>query len=992
MTLFATLPALYGKGQQEDVLSQADELIAEKRYNEALRILTTYGKRGSLEFEQAQVRIQRILRLRDKYNQTAELLLNELEKYPVNDPRVLELSNELLALDPQRIAETQDFISRTRELALFKSNQHRLEEILNRGQELIAQGAYAEALRTYAGGLDIYQEDFFTAGYEAAIENRVRQGITTLGGNTPAFISSANALVNVVNDLAAQANQGIETPNVTTYQNIYNRLGTEMDRLTALQNLFAGTNTAFREDLNRIRQINPQDRDRNFLAFAIMLMEGRSNDSRDGMIGVFDSLWDSTISRARDLLDAKVKSVYALAIQEAESFDYSRIAARAEILAAYAALPVDLEIRWNRYDTSAQKITLFNQTVPRGEEENFLRFRSLADASGYLRTLGQLGGRYTAVEDRDTVAAWRDGGNAGDLIGLEQTALNTLRQIRREAQTLVAAIRQESEEHRALETRYPGSGGVEYIDKVSSLASALVDRIALREENSAVRRYTIANGLIENQMLTREQEFQRGSALLEGSTGPERPDYVSKHPTAAAEILGRMDGMLRADQEALQGLISQYNAESGEFSSGSQVRPLHDSALGMAGRLESIRSQARSMAASAQAQSAQAGALRQEGDRYYAGAQAALAQGNYETAQDRLLQAGTAYGRSLDYEDDPATWDKRNTAIPNLDAEIARLLNEEVIRDVRELVSQISDSYGGGDFDKAEELLTRAENRWKVTQTGNTSPDLEYWRGMIRIGRRSGRTIPVTAPLYAEMSQLLSEAQKNYAEGRTIIAADRSEGVRKLTLAGQNLQKVRLVYPMNEEAGILDLQIEQVLDPEEFNRNFTDRVNKAVAGTKRRDMQSYNDLRNLQKINPRYPNINAILEQAERDVGLAPPLPDPASIARSRELTDQARPIITGRVMSGMEQARSYLTEAIKLNPGNQEARDLFDQAARIQVAGRTILDPEAERLFVQAGTALSQNNYVGALQLVNQIYARNPQYRNNSRVVDLERRARVNL
>ncbi|MDR2071979.1 MAG: hypothetical protein LBP60_00905 [Spirochaetaceae bacterium] len=991
-TLFAALPALYGKGQQEDILSTADELIAEKRYNEALRILSGYGKRGGIEFEQAQARIQRILRARDAYNYTAQLLLDELEKYPIDDARVLALSTELLELDPQRITETQDFINRTREVALFKSNQRRLEEILTQGQDLIARGAYAEALRTYAGGLDIYQADFFRAGYGAAVENRTRQGITVLEGNTGTLTSIAAGLLNAVNDLGAQANQGIEMQNLTAYRNIYNRVGAEMDRLTDLKNLFAGTDTAFREDLTQLRQANPQNRDRNFLAFALMLMEGRADDPRDGMLGVYHSLWDTAVSRARDLMDAKVRSVYTAAVEEAKSFNYSRIGAQAEVLAGYAALPVDLEIRWNRYDTGGQKVTLFNQAVPQGEAENFLRFRSLADSSDHLRTLGRLGNRYTAVGDGDTVAVWRNGGDPEELIRLEQTNFNTLRQIRQEAQALVAAVRQEGAEYHALEDIYPGSGGGAYMDQIGALVSALVDRIAAQEEDSAVRRYTIANGVMENQVLAREQEFQEGLALLEGAKTRDQSEYVSKHPTAAAEILGRMDGLTRANQQDLQNLVDQYNAESGELSAASRVQVLRDSVQGIANRLDTVRSRSRSMAATAQSQSAQAAALRQEGDRYYVEAQGALNQGDYETAMRRVEQAGAAYYQSLVYEDDQATWDKRETALPNLDADIARLLNEEVVRDVRELVAQVDDAYRGGDFDKAEELLTRAENRWKLTQQENNNPELDYWRGMIRIGRRSGRTIPVTAPLYAEMSQLLSEAQRNYTEGRSIIAADRSEGLRKLTLAGQNIQKVRLVYPMNEEAGILDLRIEQVLNPDEFDRNFADRVNKAVAGTKRRDMQSYNDLRNLQKINPRYPNITAIVEQAERDVGLAPPLPDPAAVALSDELTARARPIVTGRVMNEMEGARNDLAQAIRLNPGNQEARRLFDQAAQIQVAGRNILDTEAERLFVQAGAMLNQSNYIGALQLINQIYARNPQYRSNNRVVELERRARINL
>jgi hypothetical protein len=981
--------ALYGEGRRDDVLSTVDELIAAKRYNEALTILSDYARQNPRNFDSAQSRIRRIVRVKDEYNLTAQELLTEMEKEAPDPERALALTNRLYELDPQRIAETQDIIGQIREVALFRSNQRWLERILVQGQSLIAQGQYTEALRTYAGGLEIYQAEFFAGNYGPAMVNRAQQGISNLTGNISFFNSMAASLLDAVNSLAALESQDIEPQNLVAYRDAYNRFGAEMDRFTALRNSYAGTASVFREDLAQVQAANPRNRDRNFLAFAARLMDGRSDDPEDGMLGIFDAVWNQAVPRARDLLDAKSASVYDAAVSEARAHDYGRTGIRAEVLAGYAALPVDLETRWNRYDTSSQKPALFGEALPPGEEGKYLKFRALTETPGYLRTLGQLGIRFEAVAQQDTITLWRNGGNPDELIRAEQSNTVLLRQIRQDTQNLVAAIQRETGEYRNLESRYPhsgsGPGAVEYIDGVSRIAEDLVNSIRMQEDDSVARRFTIANSTVEGQVQQREAEFQQGTALVDGAM---REDYLAKRPSEGAELLTRMDRAIETDRQSLQNLLNQYAAEPPEVQSAGRIQALKNEALALESRLEALRSRGRTLAATARSLAAQAEALRTEANRDFAAAQTAMNQGDFDAAQDRLRRAGDAYDRSLELEDNEAARNQRNNAVPLLDAEMARLLNEAVLRDVQGLLSQISEAYFTGDFDRAGNLVTRALNRWRRTQTVE-NPDIAYWQRLIRMGQRSGRTLLPTAPLYAEMSQLLSEAQKNYDEGRGMIASSRDEGMRKLEQARQNIQKVKLVYPMNEEAGLLDLRIEQVSDPTAFVATFATKVNTAVSGCRQGSMQAYSDLLNLFKIEPNYPNRTAIVYQAEIDVHLRPAPPTEAQIARSRELTAAARPIVSSGNMDRMEEARTFLTEAISLNPENQEAKTLFNQASNRIVVARTVLDPESERLFNQASVLIAQQNGVMALQLINQIYARNALYRSMPRMITIEQRAR---
>jgi Txe/YoeB family toxin of Txe-Axe toxin-antitoxin module len=704
------------------------------------------------------------------------------------------------------------------------------------------------------------------------------------------------------------------------------------------------------------------------------------------MLGVFDTVWNKAVPQARDLLDNKSQRAYAAMVTDAAAMEYGRIASRADTMTAHASFPVDLIIRWGRYNTTAQNPTLFNQVVPGGEERNYLKFRSLMESAPHWGLLGQTGTRFNAVSGQDTVALWRGGGNADELVRLEQTNTNTLRQIRQDAQSLVNTIRQGDSRYRALENQYPNSGSLTYIGGVNTAATALVNAIIPAEDDSSVRRYTIANGAMDTRIRAREEEFRQGGILFQGTMQGE--DYLIRYPTRAAEQLARMDTAIEADRQALEALIRQYNAEPPEIAR--SINPLREDAVAMQRRLEQTRSQGRAMATSARAQSADAANLRREGDRLFAEAQAALARNDFDIARNRVNRAGDAYFHSLEREHDEPTLAKRNTDVINLDEAIAVAYNQDVIRQVNELVPQIQNSYFSGDIEQAERLVTRAQNTWRLTQQELDHPDLVYWAMMIQAASRSDRTISPTAPLYAEMSQLLSEARRNFEEGRILYVSSQREGTRILNAARQNLEKVKLVYPMSEEAGILDLRIDQVLDPNfdaTFGAKVQETINRTKTGSPTARNQAYAELLNYQAVFPRFANWGPIITEAEYDIGRRPRPPSPESIARAAELVASVRDIVRSGNADRIEEILPRLTEAMQLDPTNQEARNLFTQATLIVRAGQTQIDVEAERLYQQALQALVQQNTVRVRQLLQEIYARDPVYRHVPKIVTLRQR-----
>ena len=94
-----SLPAVYAAGRQDQALARADELIQEKRYDDAILILSGFSRRNPVYFDQAQRRLRQIYRARDEFNRVGEELVNTLLNEPDNSEKILDLTRHLEELE-----------------------------------------------------------------------------------------------------------------------------------------------------------------------------------------------------------------------------------------------------------------------------------------------------------------------------------------------------------------------------------------------------------------------------------------------------------------------------------------------------------------------------------------------------------------------------------------------------------------------------------------------------------------------------------------------------------------------------------------------------------------------------------------------------------------------------------------------------------------------------------------------------------------------------
>lgn len=999
LLLLAIAAPLFARGSKDTSLSRADALIKEKQYDDAIRIISDYIKRNPNDFDNAHKRLRQIVAIRGEYNSVTEELLDTVIRDPDNAEKILVLTRRLEELESPRNPQAQEFIGQTQALAQFTFNRSRLEQILRDGRALSGRGDYTGALAAYAGGMDIYQEEFFAAGYEGSVQAQVRR----LLGDIDSGVASFGALSASVTAIAAELEQALRQDRpAAQVREIYDRLTPALDRLILVQSRIYEAGAYFDEQLLRLRESDSGLGDRSFLSFATRLVLGHATGNtgtpaRDGMVNAVKEYWDGLLSRLETAATGTVERSYQAALARAQNREYAAAAAGFENTRDYNAFPLALIGKWTEFKAveHAPMEPVFAQIVFEGKAAGYLDHESLGLAVTHLLAAEQLGGRYelSRREEEDRLKVFQNNTSAVNILRQEETGRLTFNRYLSEIDGLITQTGTESATIRNYYSVLAGDSEREipaYLGDAQAVQENLRALMISEESRSAVLRYTLVNGDIEGRLAARRGEFTAGNDYIQGVSQETEngPGPVAHYPAEGLESLTRMDQAIPADIEAGRTLLGWYGQERPELISQPELSGLYASARAMAEEFDSLRSRGQTLAAEARTRTARAETLRRNGDRLYQEARNAADRNSFDVARDRIQRATEQYNASLAIQESASLRREWDTRVLTLGAYIARVENEAVIRDVREMVTSARTTYFAGNFDQAEELLVRAQNRWRVTNF-NDDVEVTYWLSIVRgaLALRSGRVIPPTAPLYAEMSQLLSDAKRYYDEGVALINSNRRwDGIAKFGDARQLTREVKLMFPVNQDAGILELQMDRVTDPTAFNASFERRLNEAIAGTKRNSIESFADLQNLAEINPRYPGMQNALVQAEIDMGRRPRPVDPRALARSRELAGVARTIIDGNVRVQFEVALRQLNEALTLDPNNSQAQTLKDRVQTELGGGNIVLSSAAEGEYQRAVRELQQGNNLVALAIVQQLL-QDPRNRSSTRILELQRR-----
>jgi len=975
LMLAAAAPAFGGGGKEEADLARADQLINELRHDEAIQILTEFARRNPDKFDQAQQRFRRIYQIRDEFNRTADLLVQTLMDEPENDPRILELSRHLYTLEHEDSPLLVNFVARTREIAQFNVNRALLRRILERGRAQLERGESFAALQIYAEGMTFMRDEFFAAGFTDAVNNEVIRETQRINSMLSSFqqISSQMGSISAEMIRAVNAGETARIPEITT------RLNSAMDRFIAQkQGLYVSFNS-FNRILNGIRQTSPEMGDRNHLSFLSIIIRGSLNDpaalASEGMLGAFDNYWENSIGAVITAITQVLVRSNQTALTSIGSRNFSSVLSTLNGMEYYVNLtPFYFDKHRQLYESANQQTTtLYGSTVLNIDIPKFMEIRALSEANNVLVQASAISSRYNI--DETVMARFQDGSiTTVQALAIEQQTRVNITAAQRSISDIITRGNQV---HTDLNRHHNVMHVLNAVRAVENIHTFYI----AEEQRSSQRFYVIAHRNLANNLVDRKAQLERGRNFLSDE---------NRYPAEALAELTSMLNNVTTDIQTGNAVLDQYSQESPVTIAIPEISATRRSHQSVVNELNDVRTQGMALAETARSRSMQAESYRQEGERLFREAQAAFQRRDYDTAIDRIGMASRRLSESLDIQESASVRDMHDNQLITLSNAIGTARGEAIIAEVRNLVNNARTQYFAGNFNQAEDNLIRARNSWRIVNQHEENEEVVYWLNLVRtaLSATSGRVIPPTAPLYPEMSQLLSQAQRNYDDGvRLVNSGQRTQGIARFEEARQLTREVRLMFPINQEAGLLELRIEQFLDPVSFNSSFEQRLRTAQAGTRARSMEAFADLLNLAEINPRYPNMRAIVNQAEIDIGVRPPPPNPADVAESRDLTAAARRIIDSNNTAQYPIAMTQLNRAISLNRENQDAPRLRDQLnTRMNNPGGVTLTLEDEASYQRALRELQAGNNLVAYALVERLL-QNPNNRNVTKVVELQRR-----
>ena len=370
-------------------------------------------------------------------------------------------------------------------------------------------------------------------------------------------------------------------------------------------------------------------------------------------------------------------------------------------------------------------------------------------------------------------------------------------------------------------------------------------------------------------------------------------------------------------------------------------------------------------------------------------AQDALSRGDLSSAEKLLLEASERYSDSLAIADDSGLRNQVDTTVATLSTRIMDAKNELVIKESRELYTQARDALNYDRYEDAETSINAAINKWAETHT-EKNPEFETFLELVNtaVSMKTGRILLASDPLYSEMSQLLSIAYQYYDEGEQYLKqGNEQKADEALTLAEESLNKIKAVYPLNQEASLLLLKIDRLHDPKKFEEEFAQKVQAAIAQSKNTDTmaQAYNTLTDYYNLEPDYKGLKDAIYNLEIELGMRQRPVDNSAAARSTRLTTQAQNQFNsaGSNTARLNQALETVNEALRLNPNNKTAEALKDRISlKIGSSSIIVLSTDDQNLLTQAKKAYQTGNIDAANTYMLRLLNNNP---NNIKLKEVE-------
>ena len=946
---------LYAKDEAD--YKEANKLIKDKKQDMAiekiLEILTTHPE----SFSTATESLKKAMKNQDKFVAQFLAIIAQLYKDPDNNEKILRLIANIERLNTAMEPELSEFLEKLKTSSLYAVNRIKFNKIMKEGVDLIRGGLYSEALGVFLDGYSICYADYAEIYENTERLTKTEEAIKAIRSSYGAFRREDFKFVTSINEYKLMLRQSIRKPDMS----VVKAFETEVNQMHNIsQSVLMNGNVLSSFLLQDEKTTNFKQE--SFLPYATRVTTGRPTAAYyEGVSGALEAALFFRLVSLQDYIVTLIQRTYANNLLK---FKFG--------LPFQSNLNANVEGYLREYKRISDLIDNINKTntrFPLNQKESKDRLALLTTLKDITIDSFAIYDKYLALNKKDY--------KSGDY-EKEESSIKELDSLIFGLVPLQSSLISFSFEKLAKEKNDLINIQAQMYASISDLYQNRIANYA-RMKNIDGKRFYKEN----------DAQFTSTKKLVESSSTGSEVYY----PTEALAQFDKQTTQLRKDIKVLEDAINFLSSASQEFDPNLTTKTHFDGIKDSDQKLKTLLSDLTAISTSTKNSIFKVELAKREADFRYNEAIRMFKASDFTLARENISRSQEKSNEALKMEENAEYRNMVDARLSALGQEINKKENEMVVREVRKSIDDAKKLYFNGNFGEAENILLSAKSRWAATNIEDNE-EIQNWLNIAQTASvmKTGRSIPQSAALYPQMIQLLNNAKQLYDEASGIIRTERKVALKKLNEARNNIKQVLLVYPLNEESGQLNLRIDQLIDPENFQSQVKKRIDRIRIDYRRNPQNSYAELLNLYIMDRNFPGLAKLKDEVEIYLGLKILPPDMTQVNQSVALTNEADRIYQSGDKTKYNDALQKLDQAIKLNQSNERASVLKD---RIQMAmggsAIAVLSYANEEKYRQAVLALQRGNKITAIALVEELL-RDPEARKSAKVHDLKTRINAQL
>ena len=911
----------YAQKTEEISLFEIDRLIKDTEYDKALQLLNSYLKKHPENFDNVQVRIKKIMNARKQYSALAEQLLWIIENEPENSQKIYEITEQLEQFEKNPSNQIKNFIQDAKKSSEFNYFRSLFLTIQKESASFTERKLYNLAILKIKEGFWLYKDEFYAKwNNNPQIIEQMENLINQLEMQTIVF--EDKTLVNQINEQTQIIDEFIS-------QKKYNEINKELENITKSIQILAGIRNNLLNIIEKMSELYEKNydsdlNDASYIPFMIRFISGVDNIPHSGILGCVEYYWDLTVKNLNDKVFTQLQNNYYDFTDSLNNENKEKMQENLESIQKFVAIQRKILDFYNLFeqDSDYKKENPLEYYYVLGDTLLVLSQKTLSVNELYFKLLEIQQEQSILIEkilndtentdDKKIKSLFDLSSQAAKIVGnkndYELQNYQWYNKYKKQKKDIWNSLLQTY--NFLVDKTFNEAKNIQ-LDLFNQIFYAYKSNI---ETNSfdIEKRFEVAQELLDGLpvQLSKEeiQQMKENSQIIVDF------DYAKKHkteenlgilycyPNFAQTLIMDAQSKIKNTQskinnycDAVYSNLKENSLISSENNSSNSQEFYIDYMDNQQKYFSEYEKKCNNLLGMAKQQRNKSILARNEGELRFSEAQVSLEKNDFDMARKKLQDSLKKFDESLKYQDDYELRLECDSKLYELGIKIAKLENEIVVKEVRELKNKAKDAYFNGRFEDAQKYLNQAKSRWSVT---NEIPDEEIvmLSNFVNsaISMKTGRDIPVSAPQYPEMSQLLNLAYAYFEEGSELIKkGKRNEGITKLDIAVENVQKLQLVYPLNQEAAILTLRINQLKDSKKFEREFSQKINaaKLMCENPKTRKEGYANLLDYYEIQPDYKGLKELIYKVEIDIGIRQKKADNSGVKKANKLLSEAKKI-----------------------------------------------------------------------------------------------------